>query len=297
MRFGLWYAGVGPMAFPDAADAVAITAERAGFESVWTGDHIVIPAEYDSVYPYSESGRMAADGPIPMAEVIVWATRVTAVTTALRACTGVLVLPQREPVLLATQAASLAVMSGGRFTLGVGSGWLAEEFEAVGASFADRGARTDEYIAAMRALWSQPLASFDGKTVAFDGVHLAPRPTDTMVPVVIGGDSLTAARRAGRLGDGWFPAKAGPGDVQRGLEVLTRAAEGAGRDPETIEVTVHDPTLWDTTDIGDRVERWRASGVDRIVLSPRTLDVAALLDQIETFGEEGIRHVDDHQPT
>ena len=111
MKYGLWYASVGPFSFPDAAATVATAAESAGFESLWTGEHVAVPAGYESEYPYSESGRMAGDGAIPMAEPMVWYAYVAAITRSIRLVTGILVLPQREPVLVAKQAATLAVMS------------------------------------------------------------------------------------------------------------------------------------------------------------------------------------------
>ncbi|MEM7342100.1 MAG: LLM class F420-dependent oxidoreductase [Actinomycetota bacterium] len=291
MKFGLWYAAVGPLAFPNGAVQVARAAEAAGFESLWSGDHIVIPAEYASRYPYSDNGRMAVDGPIPMAEVMTWASHIAAVTATIRVATGVLVLPQREPVLLAKQAATVACLSGGRLTLGVGAGWLAEEFEAVGADFATRGPRLDEAIEAMRTLWSTDAADFSGEHLSFRGAQLAPRPPADHIPIVIGGDSVRAARRAGRLGDGWFPAKATQATLPALAEAMAAEARAADRDPADVEVTVSDSSIWQPADAAATIAAWADRGVDRIVLSPRTLDPDKLSDQLATFGTEVIHHV------
>ncbi len=290
MKFGLWYAAVGPLAASEATTVVARAAEAAGFESLWTGDHVIIPSEYSSIYPYSDNGRMAVDGPVPMAEVLVWASHLAAVTSTIRLATGVLIVPQREPVLLAKQAATVACLSHGRLTLGVGAGWLAEEFAALGADFEARGARLDESIAAMRALWMSDAASFSGRFVSFEGAQLAPRPPGGQIPIVIGGDSAVAARRAGRLGDGWFPAKADRTTIIPLLDLLAEAADGAGRDPASIELTVSDSSLWSSDGAAEMIEAWAALGVDRIVLSPRTLDPTRLADQLATFGNEAIAH-------
>jgi probable F420-dependent oxidoreductase len=291
MKFGLWYASVGPLAFSEPTIAVAQAAEAAGFESLWAGDHIVIPAEYESTYPYTESGRLAVDGPIPMAEVMVWAAHLAAVTSTIKVATGVLVLPQREPVLLAKQAASIAVLSGGRLILGVGAGWLAEEFAAVGADFATRGARLDEYIAAIRELWAHDSADFAGQFVQFSGAQLAPRPPGDSVPIVIGGDSMAAARRAGRMGDGWFPAKADRASLPALLKVMSRAADEAGRDPADIEITVSDSSLWNLDTAADTIAAWAELGVGRIILSPQTLDTRQLGQHLANFGAEVLQHV------
>ena len=291
MKFGLWYASVGPLAFSEPAIAVAMSAEAAGFESLWAGDHIVIPADYESTYPYTESGRLAVEGPIPMAEVMVWAAHLAAVTSTIKVATGVLVLPQREPVLLAKQAASVAVLSHGRLILGVGAGWLAEEFAAVGADFATRGARLDEYVAAMRELWAHDRADFAGEFVQFSGAQLAPRPPGGSVPIVIGGDSPAAARRAGRIGDGWFPAKADRASLPALLDMMSRAADSAGRDPADIEITVNDSSLWNLDTAGDTIAAWSELGVSRIVLSPPTLDTGELGRHLATFGAEVLHHV------
>ena len=222
---------MGPSPTPTGAIQLATAAEDAGLESLWTGEHVAVPAGYQSEYPYSESGKMAGDGAAPMAEPFVWYAYVAARTTRIRFNTGILVLPQRQPVLVAKQAATLAVLSGERFALGVGGGWLREEFEALGADFDTRVGRLEEYVAAMRALWAAPMADFSGKYLSFSQLQLSPRPPSGAVPVIFGGHTEPAARRAGRLGDGFFPAKGSVEEVAHLFALARESAEKAGRDP------------------------------------------------------------------
>ncbi len=291
MKFGLWYAAVGPFAMPEAAVVIATAAEAAGVESLWTGEHVAVPAGYESEYPYSESGRMAGGGAVPMAEPFVWYAYVAARTTRIRFATGILVLPQREPILVAKQAASLAVMSGERFALGVGGGWLREEFEALGADFKTRVRRLEEYIAVMRALWAAPKVDFDGEFVSFKELQLSPRPPSGSVPIILGGHTEAAARRAGRLGDGFFPAKGSMEEIERLFGIAREAAAAAGRDPAALELTVHDPSVADPKAALETVERWRKIGAHRILISPTSYDPGQLAEHLGRFGEEVISHV------
>ena len=278
MKFGLLYANsVAPT--PDAAVALARAAEAAGFESLWTAEHVVVPVGYTSIYPYSKSGRMARgvedfDSPDPL----VWLTYVAAVTSTIRLATGVLILPQRNPVILAKELATLDVLSGGRVTLGVGAGWLAEEFAALGIPFDDRGRRTDEYVAVLRALWTQEVASYSGEFISFTDVYCRPMPVQRPIPIVVGGHSLRAARRAGELGDGFFPASAQWEDLPGLVAAVRESAERAGRNPASIEVTMG------TRPEREWVERLASTGVDRIVI-PAGYGVEAL----SAFASEFIR--------
>jgi probable F420-dependent oxidoreductase len=177
------------------------------------------------------------DYPIP--DPLIWLAYVASATRTIKLGTAILILPQRNPVVTAKAAATLDHLAGGgRVLLGIGVGWLAEEFAALGVPFDDRGPRTDEYVAAMRALWSQECATFKGRFVGFDQVFCRPRPRDGAIPIVVGGDTVAAARRAGRLGDGYFPARTPPPAL---FDEMRRAAEAAGRDPEAIEITVAAP--------------------------------------------------------
>jgi len=202
MKFGMSFANTGPAVTGEGAAELAIAAEQAGFDSLWTVEHVVVPSGYESPYPYSRTGKMAGgieDFDLP--DPLVWLSYVAAVTETLLLGTGIVILPQRNPVILAKEAASLDVLSGGRFVLGIGAGWLAEEFAALGVPFEDRGARTDDHIRALRALWSDGPSSYQGEFVSFDEVYSRPQPVQETIPIVVGGHSKRAARRAMR----WWP--------------------------------------------------------------------------------------------
>jgi probable F420-dependent oxidoreductase len=240
MKFGLRYASLGKYSNGPAAVELAKAAEEAGFDSIWTVEHVVVPRDYQSKYPYSPSGRMGSgleDFPIP--DPLIWLAYIASATRTLKLGTAILILPQRNPVVTAKALATLDHLAGGgRVLLGIGVGWLAEEFSTLGVPFADRGPRTDEYVAAMRALWSQECASFHGRFVNFDDVFCRPLPPERRIPIVVGGDTPQAARRAGRLGDGYFPARGAPQEL---FDEMTRAAEAARRDAKKIELTVSAP--------------------------------------------------------
>jgi probable F420-dependent oxidoreductase len=241
MKFGLRYASLGRYADGPAAVELAQAAEAAGFDSIWTVEHVVVPHNYQSRYPYSPSGRMGSgleDFPIP--DPLIWLAYIASATRSIKLGTAILILPQRNPVVTAKAVATLDQLAGGgRVLLGIGVGWLAEEFSTLGVPFADRGPRTDEYVAAMRTLWRDERASFRGRFVSFNEVFCRPRPAGGRIPIVVGGDTVAAARRAGRLGDGYFPARGAPAEL---FAEMRRAAEQAGRNPDDIELTVSAPT-------------------------------------------------------
>jgi probable F420-dependent oxidoreductase len=268
MRYGIVFANTGPAAQPDHAVGIAQAAERLGYDSLWTVEHVVVPADHESKYPYSESGRMPGGEDFDIPDPLIWLAYVAAATETIRLCTGILILPQRNPGVLAKECATLDVLSGGRLTLGIGVGWLKEEFEALGIPWERRAARTDEYVAALRTYWSEDVASFAGEFVAFERAKSFPKPPGRAIPIVVGGHSEAAARRAGRIGDGFFPAQGSPEGLGHLLDVMRRAADEAGRDADAIEVTAGasmDPAV---------VEKLTDLGVTRLVLPlfGRTLD-------------------------
>ena len=239
MQFGLRYCNTGR--YVDGAKAVELVqaAEEAGFESAWTVEHTVVPEGHASSYPYSADGRMAGGVyNFPLPDPLIWMAYVAARTSTIKLGTGILILPQHSPVITAKQVATLDVMSGGRVLLGIGVGWLKEEFDAIGASFSDRAARTDEYVAVLRTLWREERPSFDGEFIRFEGAYCRPQPVNGTVPIHVGGHSKAAARRAGRLGDGFFPARGNPAELVR---LARDAAQAAGRDPSTLEITLSCP--------------------------------------------------------
>jgi probable F420-dependent oxidoreductase len=219
---------------------VAEAADRLGFDSVWAAHHVTLPYERESRYPYGHSGTEVAMSPgMQWLDPLVTLSMVAAVTGRVRLGTSVLVLPYRNPVNLAAEAAALDVLSDGRFVLGVGAGWMHEEFRALGLDPGQRGARTDEHIDVLRVLWTQDPASFSGRFTSFDGIVLATTPrTEGGPPVWVGGNTDAALRRAVRRGDGWHGFEVYPEDMPDLRERLERAAADAGRDAGELVLSV-----------------------------------------------------------
>jgi probable F420-dependent oxidoreductase len=284
MKFGIIFANTGPAAVDaEYLSELARLAEESGFESLWTVEHVVVPAGYESQYPYSRDGRMPGGEDVPIPDPLVWLAFAAAATRTIRLATGILILPQRNPVVLAKEVATLDVLSGGRVTLGVGVGWLKEEFDALGVPFDERGARTDEYVEALRSLWRDPEPTYSGKFASFDRAKSYPKPAQAGgPPVVIGGHTRAAARRAGRLGDGFFPGRGALADLGGLLEELRVSAKDAGRDPDSIEITAGgamDP---------EGIKPYADLGVSRMVVPPLGYDLDTLREQLPRFGENVI---------
>jgi probable F420-dependent oxidoreductase len=270
MKFGLRYCNTGRYTDPARAVELMQAAEAAGFESAWTVEHTVIPRGYQSAYPYTADGKLpGGEGDFLLPDPLIWMAYVAAATTRIKLATGILILPQHNPVIVAKQVATLDHMSNGRILLGIGVGWLKEEFDAVGASFHDRGRRTDEYIAVMRELWSADAPNFAGEYVNFRDAFMRPKPVNRNVPIIIGGQTVPAARRAGRLADGFFPGRGLPIDL---FETVRQAARDAGRDPVAVELTVGIPE--DMSQLAD----YAAAGVSRVLVP--TTGVAGLVRKI-----------------
>jgi probable F420-dependent oxidoreductase len=238
MKFGIMFANTGHGASPAGAKAVAEGAEAGGFESIWTVEHVVVPSGYESKYPYDPSGKMAGGAEeFDLPDPLIWLTWVAAHTSTVKLATGILIVPQRNPVVLAKELATLDHLSGGRMVLGVGAGWLAEEFAALGVPFDDRGTRLDEYIAVMRALWEGDKTTFDGDFFQFENCISRPRPANGTIPIVVGGHTKVAARRAGRLGDGFIPGAASASELAELITIARQTAEDHDRDPDAIEIS------------------------------------------------------------
>jgi probable F420-dependent oxidoreductase len=264
----------GVTADPDWMVSFASHLERCGFESITVAEHAVLVTRYDSVYPYDSSGRvgLAADCPIP--DPLDLLAFLAGHTSRLGLATGVLVLPDHHPVVLAKRAATVDALSGGRLRLCVGVGWLKEELEACGADFDSRGRRADEQMAVLRALWAdQPQgASHHGEFFSFDHVMCYPKPVAReRLPVHIGGHSRAAARRAGRFGDGFQPLGVTGSQLASLIALMREEASSAGRDPASLEVSLgHTVTKIDAERAGSLADQ----GADRIVLAmPPTTDI------------------------
>lgn len=286
MKFGIAFANIVTFTQHEGLVTLAQSAEAAGFESLWTIEHVIYPEGYESSYPYDPSGKMMADASTPMPDPLIWLAFVAAATTELRLGTGIVILPQRNPVILAKELATLDSLSGGRVEFGIGVGWLKEEFDALGVPWPRRGARTDEYIAAMRALWDADHASYQGEFVSFDDVSSNPKPAQGRVPIHIGGHSRAAAERAGRLGDGFFPGK---GDITELVDIVRQTAADHDRDPASIEITYGDAELM-TVPGPEKVEELAALGVDRVIV-PSFIFLGNPAEDLAAFGEKMIAPV------
>jgi probable F420-dependent oxidoreductase len=270
LRFGLYGLLRGSGVEPDTLVRRARLAEAAGFESLWVGDHIALPSDQD--------------GEQPRLEVVVAVSHLAAVTTRVRLGFGVLVLPQRQPVLLAKQLSSIDTLAKGRLTVGIGVGYVEPELRAMGVSLADRGARTDEYLAAMRTLWTQPAPSFEGRFVSFAGVFQRPRPVQRPhPPIVVGGHSPAAYRRAATTGNGWYGVYL---DVEQTAEALAGLRKVAARCDRPanlgeLEITITPPGPIDLK----TARRYADLGVHRLVIQPLTEDGSGIEELIESVGE------------
>ena len=253
---------------------LARLAEELGYGSWWAADHVVLPTGDDA----------PIDPRTPIVEPLVHLAHVAAVTSRMTLGTAVIILPQRNPLVLAKQAASLDVLSGGRFVLGVGAGWLAAEMEAVGVPATGRGARTDEYLDAMTALWTRAAPEFHGRHVAFAGVDAHPRPVG--IRVVVGGRSAAAYRRAQSRAHGFY-GNGTPEEIAGDLDGLRRAADEVERPARLgpLEVTAMPLVPVDAADAA----RYAELGVDRLVLRPQAFDDA---DELARWMERHARLVD-----
>ncbi len=291
MKFGLMFANTGRFATPEGAATIAEAAEQAGFDSIWTVEHVVVPAGYESEYPYDKSGKMPGAEKADMPDPLIWLAYVAARTTTIKLATGILIVPQRNPLVLAKEVATLDKLSGGRMLLGVGAGWLEEEFDALGVPFARRGKRLDDYIGAMRALWADGEASYEGEFTSFSRAISRPKPVTGSVPVVIGGHSEAAAKRAGRMGDGFFPGKGSPDQLRELFAVMRTAAEEAGRDPDAIELTTGGEAAFAPDPVAALQQLESELGVERVVIPPLAFKLDEIGPALAKFGDDVIAKV------
>jgi probable F420-dependent oxidoreductase len=279
MRLGLVHINMGPMSQPDALAEAARAAEAAGFDSVWAGEHIVLP---DPQVP--PSPMRPQDPALDPLLALAWAA---AHTTKIRLATGIVILPQRNPVVLAKQVATLDVLSGGRVILGIGAGYLEPEFRAVGASFADRGAVTDEYLDAMHALWYDHHPAYHGRFADFAGVDAYPRPLQQPIPLVVGGHSAPAYRRAVARAHGWYGYAMTPQQAATSVARLATAAARVQRPTELGELEISVTPRGQVTP--ELAAQFAQAGVHRLVLlAPPTADGPAQTIQAGTTAILGL---------
>jgi probable F420-dependent oxidoreductase len=273
MRVGLMFANGGRSAEPEHAAQVAQSAEATGFESLWTVQHVVMPVSHASSYPYSSSGTVPGGAAVAIPDPLVWLGWVGARTSTIRLATGVLILPQQHPLVIAKQAATLDRLTGGRVLLGVGAGWLEEEYAALDSDFAARGPRMDEAIEVLRRAWSSGEAEFKGQHLAFSPVHVEPKPK-SRIPIVVGGHSAAAARRAGRIGDGFFPLSCQGDRLRELVSIVRESAREAERDPREIEITAEAPRTRADAETQSEL------GIARIVVNTPHVETARIAEAV-----------------
>lgn len=286
MKFGLAFASsIGTE--PASALEVSKVAEEVGFESVWGGEHVIFPSTIESAYPYTADGKVPATADTPIPDPLIWLAYVAAAAPTLRLGTCILILPQRNPLVLAKEIATLDHLSGGRVELGIGVGWLKEEFDALGVPWERRGRRNDEYVEALRTVWSGQHVEYHGEFVDFEPLSCTPLPAQGAdIPILVGGDTDVAIRRAARLADGYFPGEGDPERLGELIRAVRSACEKRDRDPSSVEINamfgahMRDPA--------NGVDQLRDLGVGRIMVPAFFFAGDGGLDRLRGFGEAAI---------
>ncbi len=295
MQIGFNAPTAGPLAAPAALARIVTAGEAMGFAYATISDHVVIPKDIHARYPYSETGEFPAGARQERHEQLIEAAWLAALTRTMRLVLSVMVVPHRPAVLAAKQLASIDVLSGGRLTVGIGAGWLREEFEAIGApDFAARGAITDEYLAAFKELWTSPDPRFEGATTRFANIDFSPKPSQAPHPPIwVGGESGPAIRRAAKLGDAWYPIGTNPAHpmeslprLRGGIERLRKACVAAGRDPASVQVAIRVQSFGPgvPATAGDGERRMFSGSMEEVVQDLRDLKALGLVAVDVSFG-------------
>ncbi len=283
LTFGLFNMNTGPCSYPETAAHVARLAEETGWESLWAGEHVVLPEPRTPASPMNPRDRIL--------DPVVALTYLAAHTRRVKLGTGVIIVPQRNPLVLAKQLASLDVLAGGRLILGIGAGYLEPEFRAVGVPLADRGTRTDEYLAAIEAIWTMEQPAYHGRYVDFAGVQAYPHPVQhPHPPIIVGGHSAGAYRRAVTMAGGWYGWGQDPAAAAQAVQELRAAEARYDRTPELgeLEISVTPPGQVDR----ELAARYAAAGVHRLILRPPSpVDAQGLEQFVVTVGETLIARV------
>jgi len=286
MKFGLAFASsVGTD--PASALEIAKVAEEVGFESVWGGEHVIFPSTIESAYPYTADGKVPATPETPIPDPLIWLAYVAAAAPTLRLGTCILILPQRNPLVLAKEIATLDHLTNGRVELGIGVGWLKEEFDALGVPWERRGRRNDEYVEALRMIWSGSHVEYHGEFVDFEPLTCTPQPAQGAdIPILVGGDSDVAIRRAARLADGYFPGEGDPVRLGELIRAVGQACEVRDRDPREVEINAMFSAHMADPIAG--VDVMSGLGVGRIMVPAFFFAGDGGLDRLRAFGETAV---------
>ena len=284
MRVGLFVPSVAPIATPDFLATFARAAEDDGFASLWLGEHVVLFDEYESRYPYADDGRIGISGTSGMLDPFAALGFIAANTERVRIGTAVCLLPQRNPVATAKEIATVDWLAGGRLDVGIGIGWLREEFEALDAPFPQRAARCREYVEVCKCLWCDEVSSYEGRHYRLPACRMFPKPVQRPhPPLYFGGESDAALRRVADLGDGWHAFNLLPDAASARVTALEQLLEERGRKRTDIDVTVC-PYLEPVRP--EHLVHYRDAGVDQLVLLAFAADVAGIRATIGRLSEE-----------
>jgi probable F420-dependent oxidoreductase len=268
VKIGLFALGIGEGARPRAISEIARNAERLNFATLWAAEHVVLFDQQNSRYPYSPTGNFPVAGHFAWLDPFLTLTYAGAATTKIRLATGICLVPEHNPLILAKQVATLDHLSGGRFALGVGIGWSAEEFQALGIPFEKRAQRTREYITVMRSLWREAATDFAGNFVQVKGARSYPKPiSGDKLPVLFGGESDGALKRVASYGDGWYGFNLDPSEAAQKVKHLRELIKSNNRDPREVEIVVSPYTK---SVEPAQLEEYREAGVDEVVLLMET---------------------------
>ncbi len=289
MKVGIVPVNSGSFLKPGELVRMAKTAEDLGYESMWTFEHVIVPESYESQYPYSPTGKLAMDGDTNFVDPLIALSFVAAATERIRLGTGVNILTQTNPLYLAKQASSIDYLSGGRLMLGLGVGWLKEEFEALGVPFDRRGARADEYLDAMRQAWSGETVDLRGDFVDWHDFKMLPRPEQRPgVPIVIGGTTDAAIRRVVAKGDGWYVIHKDLDQFRDHMTRLDRECAAQGRDRSELELTAY----WNHQREGmEGLEAYRQLGVSRVLVNLAALRMGPADEAVQRFADEVLSQI------
>ncbi len=291
MKFGIGSIGIGPFSVPEIMAHVAQTAERCGFESLWAPDHSAIPDPHVSKCPYTPDGEIPGGADAPLVEPIAALSFLAGLTSRIKLGTGIMILPQRHPFYVAKEVATLDLVSHGRAMLGIGSGWCSEEFAALGLNFHERGKRTDEALGALRALWRDDPSSYKGTHFNFEHIRSFPKPVQKGgVPILVGGHSRAAARRAARFGDGFYPLTPIAGtnlatvdlikEIEQMIGMLKEECAKIGRSFDGFDISTSvAPQI-------DMVKRVEDLGVTRVFTISTASDRDGISRSLEQLGNE-----------
>jgi probable F420-dependent oxidoreductase len=284
MRIGIFAPLANPFATPEYIETLGRAVEERGFDSIWVAEHVVLFEQYVSQYPYLDSGKIPVPRESGMLDPFPALAYLAACTKNVRLGTGICLVPQRNPVYTAKESATVDYLSGGRFDLGVGVGWLAEEFEALGVPFEHRGSRCREYINVIKTLWRDDVSQFKGEFYNLPATLQYPKPVQKPHPPIhFGGESDAALRRVAELGQGWYGFGIDAAAVKERIETLTRMLEKRGRKREEVEISVC-PYMREATP--ELIEGYRDADVDRVILMGAAMDPASLVRALDVLANE-----------